>query len=399
MRALLDALRRPSLNWLLVLFPVSIVLEIGHLRHASWSSPTAIFICAALAIIPIAGFMGHATEQISRRLGEGIGGLLNATFGNAAELIIAGMALVEAARQPQQAALMHGIVKASLTGSIIGNVLLVLGLALLAGGLRYNVQRFNPTATQLGSTLMYLAVIALLIPSLFIHFAPPVGSKVQAISTELAVLLLVVYALSMVFTLRTHKHLYVGSAEDDEAAAQDHGGGHEPWSIRRALGVLVVATVGVGILAELMVGSVHEAAAAMGMTELFVGVIVVAIVGNAAEHSTAVMVALRNRMDLSLSIAIGSSIQIALFVAPVLVLLSRALGMPMDLVFTVPEIAAVGLAALTVSQISNDGESHWLEGVLLLTVYLMLAVLFFHLPPEHQPTAAFSLSVPPPALQ
>ncbi|NUP98879.1 MAG: calcium/proton exchanger [Armatimonadetes bacterium] len=379
---------RPSINWLIIFLPIAVILEVGHLNHAPWASPTLIFLASALAIIPIAGWMGHATEHLAARLGEGIGGLLNATFGNAAELIIAFMALLTAVREPEQRALMHGIVKASLTGSIIGNVLLVLGIALLAGGLRFQAQRFNPVGTRVNATLLTLAAIALLIPGLFSQVVSPLSPTVEALSLELSVVLLVVYALSLVFSLKTHRHLYVGDESAEEGA--EH---HEHWSVRRALGVLVLATVGVGVLAELMVGSVHAAAASLGWTDLFVGVVVVAIVGNAAEHSTAVLVAMRNRMDLALTIAIGSSIQIALFAAPLLVLVSYALGAPMDLNFTVAEIVAVGVAVITVEQIASDGESHWLEGVLLLTVYVMLGVLFFHLPAT--PESGASLPVHP----
>lgn len=388
MGELLKRLGKPSLHWLLVFLPVSIVLEVADKHGAHWASPPLIFAAACLAIIPLAGLMGHATEHIAARLGEGVGGLLNATFGNAAELIIAFMALLQATREPDHRVLMHGIVKASLTGSIIGNMLLVMGISLLAGGLRHQVQRFNATGVRANSTLLYLAAIALVIPGLFTHVAVPLGPTVRALSVELSILLLVVYALSLVFTLRTHKHLYVGKggeAEEAPAPAPEHGhdtAHGEPGSLRGALVQLVLATVGVGVLAEMMVGSVEATAQVLGWTEIFVGVIVVAIVGNAAEHSTAVMMALRNRMDLSLTIAIGSSIQIALFVAPVLVLLSYVLGAPMDLVFTIPEIVAVAVAVWTVAQIADDGESHWLEGVLLLALYLMLGVLFYHLPAE-----------------
>ena len=384
MGAWLKRLGKPSLNWLLVFLPVALVMELAHVKwHAHWATPPLIFGSACLAIIPLAGIMGHATEQIATKLGEGVGGLLNATFGNAAELIIAFMALLRAVHEPEHRALMHGIVKASLTGSIIGNMLLVMGISLLAGGVRHQVQRFNATGVRANTTLLHLAAIALLIPGLFTHVAAPLGATVRALSVELSVLLLFSYALSLVFTLKTHKHLYVGTDQEPAAGQEAHvDHSHPPVPLKGAMTQLVLATIGVGVLAEMMVGSVEATAEAMGWTDVFVGVIVVAIVGNAAEHSTAVMMALRNRMDLSLSIAIGSSIQIALFVAPVLVLLSYLLKAPMDLVFTIPEIVAVGVAVWTVAQIADDGESHWLEGVLLLTLYLMLGVLFYHLPPE-----------------
>lgn len=395
MASFLKQLAKPSLNWLLVFFPIAFILEIGHQRHAPWSSATWIFAAAALAIIPVAGWMGHATEHLATRLGEGIGGLLNATFGNAAELIIAVMALVQATRATDADGVMamHAIIKASLTGSIIGNILLVLGAALLAGGLRYKIQRFSPLATRTNATLMMLAVIALTGPTMLAAFVPAQkfqlhSAEVEYLSLEVSVLLLVAYGLSLFFTLHTHKQLYSSGEAieeagiDDPVAVEAEKGHHAPWPVGLSLAVLLGATICVAVLAEFMVGSVAEASAKMGLTPLFVGVIVVAIVGNAAEHSTAVLVALRNRMDLSLSIAIGSSIQIALFVAPALVWISYCMGVPMDLVFTVPEITAMALAVVITSQIAGDGESNWLEGVLLLIVYALLGALFFYLPGE-----------------
>lgn len=400
-------LAKPSLNWLLVFFPIAIALEVGHRQHAPWASSVWIFAAAALAIVPVAGWMGHATEHLATRLGEGIGGLLNATFGNAAELIIAIMALVQAARNPEPESIraMHAIIKASLTGSIIGNILLVLGAALLAGGLRYKIQRFSPLATRTSATLMMLAVIALTGPTMLSWFIPAKATQlhsaeVEFLSLEVSVLLLVAYALSLFFTLHTHKQLYSSGESieeagiDDPVAVEATKGHHAPWSVGKSLAVLIGATACIAVLAEFMVGSVTEASESMGLTPLFVGVIVVAIVGNAAEHSTAVLVALRNRMDLSLSIAIGSSIQIALFVAPALVWISYFMGVPMDLVFTVPEITTMTLAVLITSQIAGDGESNWLEGVLLLIVYALVGALFFYLPGEAH-TAAEALQAHP----
>jgi len=236
------------------------------------------------------------------------------------------------------------------------------------------VQRFNPTAARTGATLMTLAVVALLIPALFAHLVPPHHIGVTDISLEISLLLLLAYALSLVFSLRTHRRFYAGGVND--SSLEDHARS-DP---RRAGAALLCSTVMVAVLAEFMVGTVESVAHSAGLTELFIGVVVVAIVGNAAEHSTAVLMAVRNRMDLSLSIAIGSSIQIALLVAPLLVFLSALLGTPMDLVFTLPEIVAVAVAVGIVGQIAGDGESHWLEGALLLIVYGMLALFFYHLP-------------------
>jgi Ca2+:H+ antiporter len=395
-----------SLDWLLVFLPVAIVLEVAHgWYHASWASPTAVFVCSAIAIIPAAGWMGRATEHLAERLGEGVGGLLNATFGNAAEMIIAFMALLEASRRPELRDSMHAIVKASLTGSIIGNILLVQGLALLVGGLRHRLQTFNITAARTGATLLLLSTTAIMLPAVF-HSVVPDGGQLRDLSFEISVILLAVYALSLLFTLRTHKHLYVGqeqiegrteplatheptiaagAARPSSGAGRAHqSGDHDArtanWSIGRSVTVLLIATAVVALVAEFMIGSVDEASKAIGLTELFVGVIVVAIVGNAAEHSTAVLMAWRNRMDLSLSIAIGSSIQIALLVAPLLVLISAMMGAPMDLLFTMPEVVAIAIAVLVTNQIAGDGRSHWLEGAMLLTVYVFLGMLFFHLP-------------------
>lgn len=377
---------RPSLNWLVVFVPIAAALEIAHSWfHAPWASPTAIFVCSAIAIVPAAGWMGHATEELAARLGDAWGGLLNATFGNAAELIIACMALSAAAKNPERASALLDLVKASLTGSIIGNVLLVLGVSLLVGGLKYRVQRFNAAGTRVNATLLALAAGAMVMPAVLYHFTHELRGAVQALSVEFALLLLLCYGLSLVFTLHTHKHLYVSapSSDADEGVEPgEHTLAHAVPPVWQSLARLLGATVVVGFLAEFMVGSVEAASQAIGLTESFVGVIVVAIVGNAAEHSTAVLMAWKNRMDLALGIAIGSSIQIALFVAPALVLLGYGFGVRMDLVFTVPEIVALLLTVWILTQIAGDGESNWLEGVLLLLLYAMLAILFFHLPPS-----------------
>jgi Ca2+:H+ antiporter len=328
-----------------------------------------------VAIIPLAGLMGRATENLAQTLGPGVGGLLNATFGNAAELIIGLMVL---ARGPE----LYPLVKASITGSIIGNVLLVLGVSLLAGGLRYRRQVFNRTAASMGATLLALASIGLIVPTVYYHIAksgPPPGPeevrKIEYVSEEIAVILAVTYFLSLLFTLRTHQDLFAGEAG---------GPGREPpeWGRRTSLLVLLVATAGVAVMSEFLVGSVEVAAQALGMSRVFVGVIVVAIIGNAAEHSTAVLMALKGKMDLAFHIAVGSSIQIALFVAPVLVFASVVMGHghPLDLHFTLLEVIAVAASIVVLSMVSQDGESHWMEGAMLLALYVIFAVAFFHLP-------------------
>jgi Ca2+:H+ antiporter len=353
---------RNLLNWLLIFLPIAIVLELTH------ANPIAIFFASALAIIPLAGWMGRATEHLAERLGEGIGGLLNATFGNAAELIIALMAL-------QKGYL--NVVKASITGSIIGNILLVLGASALAGGLKYKKQLFNATAASMGSTLLALSGVALVLPAMFHWLAGAAGAvREDDLSLEIAIVLFVVYVLSLIFSLRTHSHLYVGEPDvDEDEAIGTHG-----WSRGKSLLVLLVSTALVALMSEFLVGAVEGASHALGLTEVFVGVILVAIIGNAAEHSTAVLVAMKNKMNLALNIAIGSSMQIALFVAPVLVFAGYLFGQPMDLVFTPMEVIAVVISVALTTLIAQDGETNWMEGVLLLAVYAILAMTFYWLP-------------------
>lgn len=352
------------LNVLLIFVPVAIVLELVVHASAEW-----IFVTSCLAIIPLAGLMGKATEHLSEHVGEGIGGLLNATFGNAAELIIAIMAL---------RAGLYDVVKASLTGSIIGNILLVFGLSALVGGLRYPIQTFNKTAANLGTTMLTLAAIGLVVPAIF-HFLVAGGPAVaeQDLSLEIAIILMITYILSLIFTLRTHKHLYAGGHGDDA----DEAIGTEGWSSKKSLLVLLTATAFVALMSEFLVGAVVETAKSFGMTEVFVGVILVAIIGNAAEHSTAVLMAIKNKMDIAINIAVGSSIQIALFVAPTMVFLSYFIGpRPMDLIFTNFEVLAITLSVAIMALISQDGESNWMEGVQLLAVYAILGIAFWFLP-------------------
>ena len=371
------ALFKPSLNWLLIFIPIAAYFEYATSNH------TAIFLTACVAIIPIAGWMGKATEHLAEKTGEGIGGLLNATFGNAAELVIA---LVALSKGPQ----MYDVVKASITGSIIGNILLVLGAACVAGGVKHRVLKFSGPAVRSYSSMLFLAAAALVLPAVF-HFIGGEGivARERDLSLEISVVLIITYALSLWFSLKTHKDLFSGPAAEsavvtDESAGDD--GGHRPWSTGKSIGVLVGATVLIAIVAEWMVGSVGHAAESLGMSNVFVGIIVVAIVGNAAEHSTAVLVARKNRMDLAMGVAIGSSIQIALFVAPVLVFASYLFNpaQPLDLVFSPMEVIAVVLAVLVVEQVTADGETHWLEGVQLLSVYLILGLVFYLLP-DHKP--------------
>lgn len=348
----------------LVFVPVSIGLELTH------ADPVWIFASSALAIIPLAGLMGKSTEHLAEQLGAGLGGLLNASFGNAAELIIALIAL---------RAGLYDVVKASITGSIMGNVLLVLGLSILVGGLKFQRQTFNRTVASLGATLLALSAIGLVVPAIF-HFivrGNPAAHE-QELSLEIAIVLFVTYLFNLLFALRTHPHLYAGEP------GPKHGGedalGVAGWSKTRSVVTLLVATALIALMSEFLVGAVEHTAHAFGMTDVFVGVILVAIIGNAAEHSTAVLVAAKNQMDLALNIAIGSSIQIALFVAPLLVFVSYLFGQPMDLLFTTFEVVSVALTVGIVSLVAVDGESHWMEGVQLLAVYLILALAFYFLP-------------------
>lgn len=358
-------------NILKLLLVFVVIAPLAEFLH--WGA-MPVFLFSALAIIPLAGIMGEATEQLAARMGAGVGGLLNATFGNAAELIIALVALHKG---------LYDVVKASLTGSIIGNVLLVLGLSMVAGGLKRENQKFDRAAAAASATLLMLAAISLIVPAVF-HFVAE-GAVAQqkltvvrevalerTLSLEIAIVLAVSYVLSLLFTLKTHKHLYTGAAEAHE---------HEPVNVGRAVITLLVATGFVAWMSEMLVGAVEETSHALGLTEVFVGVVVVAIIGNAAEHSTAVLMAMKDKMDLALNIAIGSSIQIALFVAPVLVFASYAMPHgPMDLRFSPFEVLAVLAAVGVVNLVSQDGESNWLEGALLLAVYLVLAIAFFFLP-------------------
>ncbi len=327
----------------------------------------AIFSTAVLAILPLTVHIGTATEALAERLGGGIGGLLNASFGNAAELIIGVLALREG---------LTDLVKASLTGSIISNVLLVFGASALVGGIRHPVQKFNRTAAGHATTMLLLSAIGLVVPAVFHYLARDAGAAELKLDTEIAVVLLGTYCVSLLFMLRTHRDLYSSPGSNEKA-----GNGRHAVSTGRSVLLLLIATAGVAVVSEALVGSVEKTAQDLGLTELFVGVIVVALVGNAAEHYSAVVLAARNRMDAAIAIAVGSSTQIALFVGPALVLLSYLIApRPMDLLFSVFELVAIAVAVISIGFIAHDGETNWMEGVQLLAVYLILALGFFFLP-------------------
>jgi Ca2+:H+ antiporter len=355
--------------YLLVPFiPLAIVLELAS------ASAVIVFVVSALGVIPTAALMGRSTEELAARTGPGIGGLLNVTFGNAPELIIAIFALLEG---------LNEVVKASIVGSILGNVLLVMGAAMLIGGLRRERQTFDATAASAQASMLLLAVAALLLPAIFLLVSGgglpgprativDFPSDVEKISFGVSIVLLLSYAAGLIFSLRTHRDLF------NPAHGEDDRVGEQAWPVRRSVLVLAGAGVAVGVMSEILVGSITEASTDIGISPFFVGVIVVAIVGNAAEHWVAIYFAAKNKMDLSVNIAIGSSAQIALFVAPVLVLLSFVIGdAPLALEFNGFELGGIVIAILVADHVARDGISTWFEGVQLLAVYAVMGLTFY----------------------
>ncbi|MBU6388422.1 calcium/proton exchanger [Patescibacteria group bacterium] len=341
---------------LLIFVPVTLVAEYSHV------SSLIIFFLAALAIVPLAKYIGEATEELATYTGPALGGLLNATFGNATELLIGIFAI--------RAGLVE-VVKASITGSIMGNLLLVTGTAMLAGGWRRKKQEFNRTGALASSSTLLLAAIALIMPAIFLQTAPEAGGKIVGeLSIFVSIFMLVVYVASLFFILYTHKHLYTEEVGDYEAK----------WSKTKSISILLLATLVVAWMSEILVGSIEPVVAAFGWTQLFIGVIFIAIIGNAAEHTSAIVTAMKNRMDLALQISIGSATQIAMFVAPVLVLASLFFKTQMNLVFNTFELVAIVLSILIANLVVEDGESNWLEGVQLLMAYAIMAVVFFFHP-------------------
>jgi Ca2+:H+ antiporter len=345
-----------------IFFGLLVFVPVAIWAAANGVSPVIVFFLSALAIVPLAKFIGEATEELATRTSPAMGGLLSASFGNATELIIGLLAL--------HAGLIE-VVKASITGSIIGNLLLVLGFAMFSGGWKREKQEFNKTAILATGSTLFLATIALVMPAIFFQTAPQSsGTVVEDLSVLVSLVLLAVYAASLFFSLHTHKHLYLEEA-----------GRYEPrWSVGQSVAVLVASTLAVAWVSDILVNSITPLVATLGWSELFVGVIFVAIVGNAAENLSAVTVALKNRMDLSLQISIGSATQIALVVAPVLVLVGAIFGSPMNLVFNTFELVAMVLSVIIVNFIVQDGESNWLEGAQLLAAYAIMAIAFFFHP-------------------
>ena len=355
-------LRRP-INWMLLFIPITVFLEyVGHVRAP------IIFFSAALAIIPIAALIVQATEQIATRTGDAVGGLLNATFGNAPELIIALVAL--------RAGYLD-MVRASLIGAILANLLLALGVAFFLGGLRHKAQRFNPLATRAYSTMMFLAAVSLAVPSAFSRYFSPEGVIPQEKMLNLAIagLLLVAYGLYLLYSLKTHAGVLAGVASEETHQE------HEHWSMTRAIGTLIAASVGAAWMSEILVGAAEETGKALGMSQVFIGIVFLAIVGGAAESGSAIAMARKNKMDLSVGIALGSCIQIALFVAPVLVFASYFIApQPLELAFNRAEIGSLFIGVLIGAMISGDGQSDWFKGVQLMTVYAIIALLFYFIP-------------------
>jgi Ca2+:H+ antiporter len=345
---------------MLIFVPLALLAEfVLHL------DPVLIFVFAALGIIPLAKYIGEATEELAIYTGPKLGGLLNATLGNAAELIITIFALREG---------LLDLVRASITGSIIGNLLLVLGLSLLAGGLKNGLQNFDRRTAGINATLLILAVLALVIPSVFDAAIEPDMAAELGLSEGVALVMIVVYGLSILYAFRSSGK---AETERDSAAEDIH---HAKWTVRQAVIVLVIATLAIVFMSEVLVGAVEAVTVTLGLTEFFIGIIVIPLVGNVAEHLVAVQVAYKNKMELSLAVSLGSSLQIALFVAPVLVFVSLLFGEPLLLVFNSFELVALLAASLVAAFIALDGESNWLEGAMLLAVYIIIAIAFYFLP-------------------
>lgn len=347
---------KKPVNLLLIFIPVAVAADLLG------AGPIFVFIAAGLAIVPLADLLGEATEELAAYTGPRLGGLLNATLGNAAELIIAIFALKEG---------LIALVLASITGSILGNLLFVLGLSVLLGGLRNGIQTFDRRQAALNSTMLILSVVALIIPSLFSQAIDPDLAAEKAFSEGVAIVMIAIYGLSVLYSFLSQQGPLAREAATVHPAK---------WSVRHALLVLLAATAGIAYLSEILIGAVEPVVAALGLTEFFLGVIIIPLIGNVAEHLVAVEVALKNRMELSLAVSLGSSLQVALFVAPLLVFIGLLFDQPLLLIFTDFELIALFSAALIAALIALDGESNWLEGAQLLAVYLIIGLAFFFLP-------------------
>jgi Ca2+:H+ antiporter len=362
-----------AVYFLLVFAPIAVALEFAHANHI------VLFVIAAIALIPLAKLIGDSTEQLATYYGPTVGSLLNVTFGNAAEIIIAIVAI---------SAGLLDLVKASITGAIIGNILLIFGLSVVAGGFRFKEQKFSRENIGFQSSMLFLAIIGLAVPTIMAYTVLPPSEhpgEIQLLSDSLAIILIIVYILGIIFTFFTHKHLFVQPEEPataagngaQPAAAHDDDDHHGHWSKKKSFILLAASMAGVIVVSEILVGSVEATGEELGFGELFVGAIIVGIVGNAAEHSSAILLARKGKMELSIGIAAGSGTQIALFVVPILVFAGIALGQPFSLVFTLFELAVIFLAAIILNLIVHDGRSNWFEGVMLTAVYVIIAIGFF----------------------
>jgi len=351
-----------AIYFLLIFAPIAVALDVVHADHL------VLFIVSAIALIPLAKLIGDSTEHLSTHYGATVGSLLNVTFGNAAEIIIAVVAI--------NAGLLD-LVKASITGSILGNILLIFGLSIIAGGFKYKDQSFNRENIGFQSSMLFLAIIGLAIPTILASTTlSPLESQdqIQLLSDALAVILLIVYILGIVFTFITHKHLFTPPPERVKDMEESHG---QHWSKKKSFLLLAASMAGVVAVSEILVTSVETTGEELGFSELFVGAIIVGIVGNAAEHSSAILLARKGKIDLSIGIAAGSGTQVALFVVPILVFSGIALGQPFTLVFTLLELVTIFLAAIILNLIVLDGRSNWFEGVMLTAVYIIIAIAFF----------------------
>jgi len=371
---IINFFREQPMNFLLVSLPLSILAELYHWQEI-W-----LFVLSAIAIVPLASLIGESTEALAVYTGPRLGGLLNATLGNAAELIITIFAI--------RAGLLE-LVKASITGSILGNILLVMGMSMLLGGLRNGIQSFDPRHASRSAILLVLSVIALVIPSVISHSIDAEDIvRIETLSLGVAAIMIILYIAGLLFSYRVRERLPAKSSEiydphsieKQKIQEVSSGRNHNTWSLRVALIVLFISTAGVAYLSELLVGSVEPVVKNLGVSEFFLGVILIPIIGNVAEHLVAVKVAIKNQMDLSVEIAVASSLQVALFVAPVLVFLSLIMGNPLQLIFNQFELLALVVAVLITALVCQDGESNWLEGAELLAVYLILTLAFFLLP-------------------
>ena len=343
------------LKFMLLFVPISFIGKFLNF------SPTIMFILAALSIIPLAGIMGEGTEEISSYTGPKIGGFLNATFGNATELIISFFALKSG---------LFEVVKSSIAGSIIGNILLVLGASMFIGGLKHKTQNFNINVVETTSSMLLFSLIGLCVPAFFTHTINPnlLNTRYEGLSLVVAIVMFILYILSLIFSFFTHKDLYATTTEEE---------GHESkWSLKKSIMILVIATVIIAIESEFLVGGIEDITSKLGLSEFFVGIILIPIIGNAAEHSTAITMALKNKMDVAIEIALGSSLQIILFVAPVLIFLSL-LFTPMSIIFNPFELVSLIASVIIANKVASDGQSNWLEGAQLMAVYFIIAAGFF----------------------